>query len=923
MSRVTAIRVCVWHQSPASLSLALQSSFTVHHSRSISLHLFYRPLVAHIVGTWSSDGCQETLPPKLSFSSSLFLPEISSFVFQAFPPVNSFFSGSHHCRFFLFLLPRRIVVSSSNQQFSKGDRANHARQPQQQPSAAGALSTNQGQQQQGGGHPPQQQYSPAQQAAFVAANGANQQYSAAQQQQFQQQQFANGGGGAGAPKVYVPPHLRGQAGGGGENFNSFPPLGGQAGGYPQGPVAGYPVANGGPVPVMYYQQQPGQAPPQQFYQPPQQQQMYNQFNQQQQQNNQWSRQQPSNNAFGNGGGGYGQQNRGGFGGGNSGYNNNNRGGGQQGSYGGGYGQQGGFGQQQQQQGAFGAGAGNSSGYGGQQRWKDNNRSDISADDWGLPLPRDEVMERALFVNANTGINFDKYEDIQVEVSGRDAPAPIVAHFKEVEIHQIVRDNIDLANYSRPTPVQKNAIPIVLATRDLMACAQTGSGKTAAFLVPILSKMFAGGPPNIPQQGYRRRVQHPLAVILAPTRELAIQIYDESLKFAYRSRVRPCVVYGGADTGQQMRDLDKGCHMIVATPGRLKDMVDRGKISLEYVKYLVLDEADRMLDMGFEPQIRNLVEQNGMPQPPMRQTLMFSATFPKEIQMLAQDFLHDYVFLAVGKVGSTSENITQQVLWVAEEQKLDYLLDVLVNHLNQTDKKGLILVFVETKKGADILSYNLQRNQFQATCIHGDRNQRDREDALASFRTGQTPVLVATAVAARGLDIPNVTLVINYDLPNDIAEYVHRIGRTGRVGNLGSAMSFFNDKNKNLAKELLTLLHESNQEIPSFLEQFAREFMGGSGKMGYGGRSSYGSGGSSRGGSSRGRGGFSGGFGGRDFRSLQQQQSGFSGGSASGGGFTRSTQQAAPTNNYYRATPTSNGDSGAGRGAGQDHWWSSD
>jgi ATP-dependent RNA helicase DDX3X len=370
----------------------------------------------------------------------------------------------------------------------------------------------------------------------------------------------------------------------------------------------------------------------------------------------------------------------------------------------------------------------------------------------------------------------------------------IEDFSQVKLTEIIAANIEMARYTKPTPVQKNALPIILAKRDLMACAQTGSGKTAAFLVPILNHIFEAGPaPDSQNAGYgSKRKQFPLALVLAPTRELATQIYDESRKFSYRSRVRPCVVYGGAHVGDQMRDLDRGCHLLVATPGRLVDMLDRGKISLEFCKYLVLDEADRMLDMGFEPQIRRIVEKDNMPPTGERQTLMFSATFPKEIQMLARDFLNDYIFLAIGRVGSTSENITQKIVWVEEHDKRDFLLDLLsaAGLAKGGDDPSLTLVFVETKKGADQLDEFLYTQGFPVTSIHGDRTQREREDALKAFRSGKTPIIVATAVAARGLDIPNVKHVINFDLPSDIEEYVHRIGRTGRMGNLGLATSFF-------------------------------------------------------------------------------------------------------------------------------------
>lgn len=296
------------------------------------------------------------------------------------------------------------------------------------------------------------------------------------------------------------------------------------------------------------------------------------------------------------------------------------------------------------------------------------------------MERNEKYESFLFSGSHTGINFDKYDDIPVQVSGQNAPAPIQS-FQDADmvLTPIIQNNVALCNYSHPTPVQRYAISIIMNHRDLMACAQTGSGKTAAFLMPILNNVFRNGPPkDAPQRGGYRRKHYPLILILAPTRELACQIYDEAKKFTYRSHVRPCVVYGGSDAGQQMRDLDYGCQLLVATPGRLIDMIERGKICLENVSHLVLDEADRMLDMGFEPQIRQIVLQSGMPPTGVRQTLMFSATFPKKVQELAKHFLNDYIFLTVGRVGSTSENITQKVEWVNEGDKRSYLLDLLQN-----------------------------------------------------------------------------------------------------------------------------------------------------------------------------------------------------------------------------------------------------
>lgn len=455
-------------------------------------------------------------------------------------------------------------------------------------------------------------------------------------------------------------------------------------------------------------------------------------------------------------------------------------------------------------------------------------------------PANQRVERELFGVPNdpskqqTGINFEKYDDIPVEASGQGVPEP-VNKFTNPPLDDHLLSNIELAGYKVPTPVQKYSIPIVMGGRDLMACAQTGSGKTGGFLFPILSQAFINGPSAPPAQaaggyGYgRQRKAYPTSLILAPTRELVSQIYDESRKFAYRSWVRPCVVYGGADIGSQLRQIERGCDLLVATPGRLVDLIERGRISLQNIKYLVLDEADRMLDMGFEPQIRRIVEGEDMPPTQGRQTLMFSATFPRDIQMLARDFLKDYIFLSVGRVGSTSENITQKVEYVEDMDKRSVLLDILHTH-----GAGLTLIFVETKRMADSLSDFLINQGFPATSIHGDRTQREREKALEMFRTGRCPILVATAVAARGLDIPNVTHVVNYDLPTDIDDYVHRIGRTGRAGNTGLATAFFNRGNRGVVRDLLELLKEANQEVPTFLESIAREGSGFGG--GRGGRS---------------------------------------------------------------------------------------
>lgn len=562
----------------------------------------------------------------------------------------------------------------------------------------------------------------------------------------------------------------------------------------------------------------------------------------------------------------------------------------------------------------GGGGGNYSARGsGDGQWRDGKH---------IPGPVNARVERELFGTADdpskqhTGINFEKYDDIPVEASGQDVPEA-VTQFSTPPLDEHLCRNIEMARYKIPTPVQKYSIPIVSNGRDLMACAQTGSGKTGGFLFPILSQSFINGPSPIPAgaagQFGRQRKAYPTSLILAPTRELVSQIYDEARKFSYRSWVRPCVVYGGADIGSQLRQIERGCDLLVATPGRLVDLIERGRISLCNIKYLVLDEADRMLDMGFEPQIRRIVEGEDMPTVANRQTLMFSATFPRDIQMLARDFLKEYIFLSVGRVGSTSENITQKVEYVEDVDKRSVLLDILHTHAG-----GLTLIFVETKRMADSLSDFLINQNFPATSIHGDRTQRERERALEFFRNGRCPILVATAVAARGLDIPNVTHVVNYDLPTDIDDYVHRIGRTGRAGNTGIATAFFNRGNRGVVRDLMELLKEANQEIPSFLETIARESSFGGG--GRGGRSR----GGGRGGPTRdfrkfggggGGGGFSGNSGGGG-GGFNGPQGGF------GGGFSGPPQGGPAYGGYGGGGGGSYGGGGYGNpgGPGGQSWW---
>lgn len=393
----------------------------------------------------------------------------------------------------------------------------------------------------------------------------------------------------------------------------------------------------------------------------------------------------------------------------------------------------------------------------------------------------------------------------------------------------------------------------------------GSGKTGGFLFPIVDGLLKSGARTFrPRRGESAL---PYAVVLAPTRELAVQIYQECEKFVYRTGLRAVCVYGGTPLSRQAREIERGVDIVIAAPGRLQDMYDRKHISFRNVQYLCLDEADRMLDMGFEQAIRSLVERSDMPGIANRKTMMFSATFPRPIQRLAADFMRDYLFLKVGPVGSTSENITQRIKWVENRDKEA----AVAAEMKAIPKRTLI--FVETKRNADYLARVLSQQGFTCQSIHGDRSQYERERALEDFKINRINTLIATSVAARGLDIDAVEHVINYDLPNNIDDYVHRIGRTGRAGNVGLATAFYNADNAGIARELIEKLSEAKQEIPDWLERERWASGKGGGGNRYGGRGGRGGGGNrfgssgghgSRGGSggygSGGRGGY-GGYGG--------------------------------------------------------------
>ncbi|XP_019158025.1 PREDICTED: DEAD-box ATP-dependent RNA helicase 52C-like [Ipomoea nil] len=444
------------------------------------------------------------------------------------------------------------------------------------------------------------------------------------------------------------------------------------------------------------------------------------------------------------------------------------------------------------------------------------------------LKFDDLQSEEDVVKGNVNVN--AYDDVPVETSGKDIPEA-VRSFSELDFCEALTQNINRCKYVKPTPIQRYAIPVAMNGRDLMACAQTGSGKTAAFCFPIINGILSERPKGAGRRGFRNsKAASPLALILAPTRELSCQIHEEAKKFSYETGLKIVVAYGGAPIILQLRNLEKGVDILVATPGRLVDMMEKSRVSLREIKYLALDEADRMLDMGFERQVRRIVQYSEMPPPGKRQTMLFSATFPAQIQSLASEFLSNHVFLSAGKVGSSTDLIVQKVELVHESDKRDILMNLLHDQTaNGTQGKSLTLVFVETKRGADALEHWLLGNGFQAVAIHGDKEQMERERALRSFKTGRAPILVATDVASRGLDIPHVSHVINFDLPRSIDYYVHRIGRTGRAGKSGLATAFFSSKNTPLAKDLVELMQGANQEIPTWLNEYAEKSYCGNGE----------------------------------------------------------------------------------------------
>ncbi len=345
-------------------------------------------------------------------------------------------------------------------------------------------------------------------------------------------------------------------------------------------------------------------------------------------------------------------------------------------------------------------------------------------------------------------------------------------FQELELIAPLHRALADENYSIPTPIQAQTVPAALAGQDVLGCAQTGTGKTAAFALPILNRLAVSK--------NRPAANRPLALILAPTRELAIQIGASFATYGRHLKLRTSLVYGGVSQVNQVRNLARGTHILVATPGRLLDLMNQGHVDLSQLEVFVLDEADRMLDMGFLPDLKRIISQL----PRQRQSLFFSATMPPNIVELSQRLLTDPVTVNVTPKSTSVERIEQQVLFVDRGDRQDILRQLLA-----LDDVQRAIVFTRTKRGANVVADKLLRTGIRAVAIHGNKSQNARQRALESFRKQEVRVLVATDVAARGIDIDGITHVVNFDMPVEAESYVHRIGRTGRAGAEGIALSF--------------------------------------------------------------------------------------------------------------------------------------
>mmetsp|Transcript_32007 Transcript_32007/g.73472 ORF Transcript_32007/g.73472 Transcript_32007/m.73472 type:complete len:686 (+) Transcript_32007:32-2089(+) len=452
-------------------------------------------------------------------------------------------------------------------------------------------------------------------------------------------------------------------------------------------------------------------------------------------------------------------------------------------------------------------------------------------------------EQARTFDAPSGSDEADISEAKVWGDG-NIPEPILS-FNGCPFSSQLMQSVYAQGFSAPTAIQAFCWPIACANRDIIGVAKTGSGKTLAFVLPAFDYMLRDK-----QDPYR--IGGPSMLCIAPTRELALQIQAEADKYGRGHRIRTACIYGGAPRGPQLKEVRMGCHMAVGCPGRLNDFLECGQIKLHAVRYLVLDEADRMLDMGFEPQIRTIIDQV----PSDRQTCMYTATWPREVRQLAREFLHQPVHIQIGSHDNTANKNIHQEVRVARGPRAKF--EALMEVMRGVDSKERVLVFVNTKRMCDSLVDDLWRQDIHAVAIHGDREQREREQALGSFKSGRTPVMCATDVAARGLDIKGVGYVVCFDVAVAAEDHVHRIGRTGRAGMSGVAITFLDPSEGKQAREVMDTMERSGQEIPDELRSLARSG-GGRSFSRYGGGGGY-RGGKGGGGGRNFGGGRSGGFG---------------------------------------------------------------
>ncbi|GBM40032.1 putative ATP-dependent RNA helicase DDX17 [Araneus ventricosus] len=409
----------------------------------------------------------------------------------------------------------------------------------------------------------------------------------------------------------------------------------------------------------------------------------------------------------------------------------------------------------------------------------------------------------------SAVNDDSQQTVtsNVTVSVTEDGYPQITNFSDGDFPEFIKKAFEKQGFKTPTPIQSHVWPIAFKGRDIVGVAQTGSGKTLAFSLPAIL--------HICDKEHIVRKNEPTVLILAPTRELVQQINTVFNNFLVESSITNVCVFGGASKESQLYNLDKGFNILIATPGRLIDFLESRRFTLKGCTFLVLDEADRMLDMGFEPQIRAILEEL----PTERQTLMFSATWPDEVRSLAEEFLSNYVQVNVGGMQLSANHKIKQIVEILDEEEKDVkLLELLKNIMNEQETKTLI--FAATKVRVSELTNNLKNEGLAVISMHGNKSQNEREYALKQFRNGTRPILVATDVAARGLDVDDIKYVINVDYPNSSEDYVHRIGRTARSNNSGTAYTFFTFQDMKQAKELVDILTEAKQDVNPALYNLA-------------------------------------------------------------------------------------------------------